>query len=330
MPNPLRIGQIGIAHNHAEGKMLAVRKHPQLFTVTGFSEENEVVLAQRGGLDCYKGLKRMTESEIIQNSDVVLVETEVHNLTKTATECIRMGRHVHIDKPASGSVEAFEALLTMAKSKKLAVQLGYMYRYNPAIRKCMELIRSGALGEIYQIDAEMSTCHSDRYRKWLGGFKGGNMYIFGSHLVDLVVWILGEPKQVHPFIKQTGYNGVYSHDNCFAVLEYEKAVAKLTTLSTEVNGWGMRRFAVMGSEGTVEIKPIELQVEMTYSLRSFAVNPYSDIKKKIEVDDVPSQNRYDEMIRDLYNSCINAGKSEYSYDHDLAVKRTLYRITGEN
>lgn len=72
----------------------------------------------------------------------------------------------------------------------------------------------------------------------------------------------------YPFIKQTGFSGVYSDDNNFAaVLEYDKTIARVTTFSVEVNGWGMRRFAVMGSLGTVEIKPIELDVKMTKSAR---------------------------------------------------------------
>ena len=37
----IRIGQIGIGHNHGEGKTLAVRKFPELFDVVGFAEENE-------------------------------------------------------------------------------------------------------------------------------------------------------------------------------------------------------------------------------------------------------------------------------------------------
>lgn len=37
----LKIGQIGIGHNHGEAKMLAVRKFPKLFEVVGYAEENE-------------------------------------------------------------------------------------------------------------------------------------------------------------------------------------------------------------------------------------------------------------------------------------------------
>ena len=261
----IKVGQIGIGHNHGEGKMLAVQKFPELFEIVGYAEENEEWVNQRGTLPCYKDLPRLSTKEIIEKSDVVLVECDVWDLTKTAQKCLDAGKHVHIDKPASGTLAEFETLLNTAKRKNLTVQMGYMYRYNFAIQKLMHMINSGELGEIYQIDAEMSTYHPKEYREWLKHFKGGSMYIFGSHLIDLVVSILGEPEKVHSFIKQTGFEGVYSDDNNFAVLEYEKALARITNLSVEVNGWGMRRFAVMGSKATVEIKPIELDVEMTKS-----------------------------------------------------------------
>ena len=326
----VKIGQIGIGHNHGEGKMLAVQKFPELFEIIGYAEENEEWIEKRGNLPCYKNLPRLSVEEIIEKSDAVLVECDVWNLTKTAKMCIDAGKHVHIDKPASGTLAEFEELLNTAKEKNLTVQMGYMYRYNFAIQKLMNMINSGELGEIYQIDAEMSTYHSKEYREWLKKFKGGSMYIFGSHLIDLVVSILGKPEKVYPFIKQTGFEGVYSDDNNFAVLEYDKAIARITNLSVEVNGWGMRRFAVMGSKGTVEIKPIELNVEMTKSTTDIASNAYQDMKEKVDIKDVPTLSRYDEMMKDFYRSVIGEKENPYSYEHELAVQKTICRVVGEN
>lgn len=326
----IKIGQIGIGHNHGEGKMLAVQKFPELFEVIGYAEENEEWVKKRGNLPCYKDLPRLSVEEILEKSDAILAECDVWDLTKIAQKCVDAGKHVHIDKPASGTLAEFEALLNRAKEKKLTVQMGYMYRYNFAIQKLMGMINSGELGEIYQIDAEMSTYHPKEYRQWLGHFKGGSMYIFGSHLIDLVVSILGEPEKVYPFIKQTGFEGVYSDDNCFAVLEYDKAIARITNLSVEVNGWGMRRFAVMGSKGTVEIKPIELDVEMYKSTTDIAANSYQTMHEKIDVQDVPALSRYDEMMKDFYKSMIGEKANPYSYEHELAVQRTLCRVVGEN
>ena len=328
--NKIKIGQIGIGHNHGEGKMLAVQKFPELFEVIGYAEENEKWVEKRGNFPCYKDLPRLSVEEIIEKSDAILVECDVWNLTKVAKMCVEAGKHVHIDKPASGTLAEFEELLNIAKEKNLTVQMGYMYRYNFAIQKLMDMINSGELGEIYQIDAEMSTYHSKEYREWLKKFKGGSMYIFGSHLIDLVVSILGKPEKVYPFIKQTGFEGVYSDDNNFAVLEYDKAIARITNLSVEVNGWGMRRFAVMGSKGTVEIKPIELNVKMTKSTTDIASNAYQDMKEKVDIKDVPTLSRYDEMMKDFYKSIIGEKENPYSYEHELAVQKTLCRVVGEN
>lgn len=73
------------------------------------------------------------------------------------------------------------------------------------------------------------------------------MYILGSHLVDLIVYILGEPNKIVPFLKHTKLDGVDFADNNLAVLEYEKALARIFVSSVEVNGWGRRQLMVSGS-----------------------------------------------------------------------------------
>ena len=327
----IKIGQIGIGHNHGEGKMLAVQKFPELFEVVGYAEENEEWVKARGNLPGYKHLPRMTEKQLLEKCDAVLVECDVWNLTSTAQRCVDAGKHVHIDKPASGTLEQFKRLIESAKEKNLTLQLGYMYRYNFAIQKLMQMIQAGELGEIYQIDAEMSTYHSPEYRTWLSRFKGGNMYIFGSHLVDLIVGILGEPKRIVPYIKQTEHLGAVSDDNCFAVLEYDKAIAKVSTLSVEVNGWAMRRFAVMGSKGTVEIKPMELPVEMRVTKLEKVKDHYCcDSSIKEQVADVPTLCRYDEMMKDFYLSIVGEKQNPFDYQREWLAQKVLTQIVGEN
>ena len=105
----IKIGQIGIGHNHGEAKMLAVRKFPELFEVVGYAEENEEWISRRGDLNGYDGLKRLSVDELIEKSDAVLVESDIWNLTKYAKMCVDAGRHIHMDKPASGTLEEYKA-----------------------------------------------------------------------------------------------------------------------------------------------------------------------------------------------------------------------------
>ena len=324
----IKIGQIGIGHNHGESKMLAVRKFPELFEVVGYAEENEEWVKKGGNLKAYEGLKRMSVQEIIEKSDAILVECDVWELTKYAKMCVEAGKHIHMDKPAGGSLKEYKELLDMAKEKNLVVQLGYMYRYNPAVKKCFKAVKNGDLGEIYSVNAEMSTFHSAEYKKWLTNFKGGIMYILGSHLVDLIVYMLGEPQKITSFLKHTGLDGVDFADNNLAVLEYEKALARIYVSSVEVNGWGRRQLMVSGSKGTINIVPLENTLTMTYADTKISTNPYEDMKETVAISDVPKNCRYDEMMQDFYDYIMGTKENPFTYEHDYLVQKVLYEITG--
>ena len=324
----IKIGQIGIGHNHGEAKMLAVRKFPERFEVIGYAEENERWIEKRGGCRGYEGLPRLSVEQVIARSNAVLIESDVWDLTAYAMRCVQAGKHIHMDKPASGTLEDYKAVLDTAKEKNLVVQLAYMYRCNPAVKECLEHIRNGDLGEIYSINAEMSTFHSPAYKKWLTNFGGGIMYILGSHLVDLIVYILGEPKKITSFMKHTGLDGVDFADNTLAVLEYEKALARIFVSSVEVNGFGRRQLVVSGSRGTVNICPLERPITMTYSDTGITDQPYEDVKLSRSFEDHTADGRYDEMMKDFYDYIIGAKQNPFSYEHDYLVQKVLSEIVG--
>ena len=324
----IKIGQIGIGHNHGHEKMRAVQKFPELFEVVGYAEESEYWMKERGNLPAYAELTRYSEEELLEKCDAILVETDVWDLTETAERCIRAGKHIHMDKPASGSLADYKRVLDMAKEKNLVVQLGYMYRYNPAILKTLEAVREGRLGEIYSINAEMSTYHPANYKKWLANFGGGIMYILGSHMVDLIVYMLGKPDKVHSFLKHTGLDGVDLEDNNLAVLEYEKALARIYISSVEVNGYGRRQFVVSGSKGTVQIQPIENPCRMWISDTEIADRTYAERKVDIPIVEDAVNARYDDMMKDFYSYIVGEKQNPFSYAHDYAVQEVLSEIVG--
>lgn len=330
MAKRIKIGQIGLGHAHGEGKMLAVRKFPELFEVVGFSEENDELVERSMGKDAYKGLRRMSEEELLSQVDAVLVECGVKGLTDVADKCIKAGKHIHLDKPTTGSVEKYTEIINMAREKGLVVQLGYMYRYNPAIMKCFEMIKNGDLGTIHTINAEMSTHHYENSKLGTARHKGGTMFIMGSHLIDLVVYLLGEPENVASFFKNTGYDGIDFEDNNLAVLEYEKAIARIYASSVEVNGWGRRQFVVCGEKGTISILPIENDVAMTFSDLEIAKSHYADMKENIDVKDIPKDSRYDTMVQDFAAYINGTLENPFTYDHEISVHKVLTQVCGEN
>ncbi len=324
----IRVGQLGIGHNHGAAKMKALRKFPNLFQVVGFAPESEEWFEKRGQNPAYEGLPRLTLEELLERCDAVLVETEVSILTESAQKCIDAGKHILMDKPASGTLADFRRLLDCAKAKNLVVQIGYMYRYNPAVLKCIDLFEKGKLGEIYSIQAQMSACDPEGYKKWLETFPGGGMYIFGSHLLDLVIRFLGRPEKVTGFFCATGKDGLESPDQSLAVLEYPKAMAQIFTSAVEVNGYGRRQFVVSGSRGTVSILPMECPCRMTYSDLDIATHHHRDFKEEVEIEELTRDQRYDLELGEFHDYITGIKENPWTYEHNFLVQEILTEIVG--
>ena len=57
----VKTAQIGIGHNNAQGKMEALRKLTDIFEIVVVAESDSQWMNTRGKLECYSGLRWMTE-----------------------------------------------------------------------------------------------------------------------------------------------------------------------------------------------------------------------------------------------------------------------------
>ena len=184
----IRIGHIGVSHDHAGPVLCCVLSHPEEFEVIGWAEKNEENYKRKIVTDpVYDTLPRMTEEELIAaHPDAMLVEGfELENL-EVALRCVENGIHVHMDKPAGADLPLFRRVLDTAKKNGVAVHMGYMYRYNNAVRYAMDRVKDGTIGEVFQVDAFMDTWHDPEKRQWMQDFPGGDMFYLGCHMVDFI------------------------------------------------------------------------------------------------------------------------------------------------
>jgi len=254
----IKIGQIGIGNDHAISKLQSWSQLSEYFNFVGLVVEDEPAFAERLDSRLVKSVKQMTEEKLLNTPGLqaVAVECNIEDSTAIALRCAERGLHMHYEKPASETLEPFKSVVETCQSKNLAIQLGYMYRVNPAIKFCDEVFRKGWLGDIFEIHAVMSRdLGGESYRRYLSKFKAGTMFIFGCHLIDIIISLLGRPNQVTPFLKATRGDGII--DNGLAVLEYPRATATIRTSNVEIDGIKHRRLIICGTKGTVELCPLE-------------------------------------------------------------------------
>lgn len=327
---PIKIGQIGTGNQHAY-KMGTLRKLTDLFEVVGFVEDDPELREKALKSSVFKGLKVMSTEDLlaVPGLQAVAVETEERVCIPPALRCIRAGKHIHLDKPCGESLPAFRELLDEAKAGDLTVQVGYMYRNNPAIQFCIKAVKEGLVGNVFDLDAAMGRYDGTGYRNLIKDYKGGIAYILACHLIDLVVSLMGEPEKITPCLRQTRSDGVL--DNCLAVFEFSgDRLATVRTSITEAQGFQRRRLKVMGDKGSIIIQPIESKGNMSGGVLQLALEEdRGGFKKGIQTVDMPPlKDRYEDQWREFAAVLNGEMVNPYTCEHDYTVHKCHLEACG--
>lgn len=317
-PKPIRVGQIGVGHGHAN-KLAVYRSSPD-YEVVGVVEPDPALRAQAQSQAAFRDCVWMNEEELLETPglQVVLVETQVRDLLTTAARCLEAGKHLHLDKPAGASLPAFAKLLQLAEQRQLLVQMGYMYRYNPAMVLLRKLLAEGALGEIFEVHTVMSKVVDARGRAAHAEFSGGMMFELGCHLIDLLVGFMGAPNRITPFSQHASSIDDRLADNMLAVFEYPRALATVKTSAMEVDGFARRHWVICGTKGTLHIQPLD-----DPSARLTLSEPHGAYAAGTHELTFPKFSRYTADAADMAKVLRGEKSSDFSYAHDLAVQTAV-------
>ncbi len=329
----IKIAQIGTSLNsHGNDIWSTLLNQTDIYEVIGyaFPENEREKFPER--VKAFDGYREMTVDEILSSPEIeaVAVETEEIYLTKYALMIAEAGKHLHMEKPGGTDLLDFERLTKILKEKKLVFSLGYMYRFNPTIKKAIEKVRRGELGEIYSVEAQMNCTHSKETREWLKNFPGGMLFFLGCHLIDIIYRIQGEPAEVIPLSCSTGKDGVNTADFGMAVFKYDSGVSFAKTCDVEHGGFSRRQLVICGEKGTVEIKPLEVMTAGPqypfYSVSSESGTADWHASK----NEVRSEifDRYDAMMRN-FAEMVRGKENPYSYDYELGLYKLILKACGK-
>jgi predicted dehydrogenase len=321
----IKIGQIGVGHAHA-GKLGVYRRSPD-YEVVGIVEPDAGLRKRAESQPAFKDLKWLTREQLLNSGGLqaVLVETHVCDLLDNAETCIAAGKHIHIDKPAGESLPHFKRILDAAAKQKLLVQMGYMYRYNPAVVLLRDFLKKGWLGEVFEVHTVMSKVVDPTSRRELAKYPGGIMFELGCHVIDLVVGILGKPNKVTTHARHVAKVDDKLLDNMLAVFDYPKATATVKSSAVEVEGFERRHLVVCGTEGTFHIQPLDnpcARIALSQARDGYKKG-YQDVR-------FPKYTRYVADAADMAKIIRGEKASDFSCDHDLSVQETLLKACGSD
>lgn len=332
----IKIAQIGAGHDHAAMAISTLKLQSDIYELIGYAVVDGDEENYQANITAYEGVNKLTVGEILNypDLDAVCIETEDRRLTEYSILAAETGLHIHMDKPGSESDADFDRLIDLVEQRDIIFQPGYMYRYNLAVIKLLSDIRTGKLGEIYSVEAQMNCFHTAEKRRWLGNYQGGMLYFLGCHLIDLVYSICGQPDEIIPLSMSVGTDGVDADDFGMAVFKYKNGVSFVKSTAVEMGGFGRRQLVVCGTKGTVELKPFEwpadengncVQMQTTGVREVFNDDWYAEgVYYK-----TAAYGRYDEMFRAFARYINGDEKNPYEYEYERQLHKLILASCGQ-
>ena len=130
MSRRLRVAVIGIGHlgsRHAE----RLRAAASFDLVAVFDQSTERAKREAARLETEAA---PSLEAAIERAEAIVVATSTPAHYPAAEAALKARRHVLVEKPITGKVSEAEALVDLARSAKLTLQVGQVERFNPALR----------------------------------------------------------------------------------------------------------------------------------------------------------------------------------------------------
>ncbi len=148
--NPLGIAVVGFGY-WGPNVVRNIVERPELCLV-GLCEQDPLraeVFSRR-----YPGPKVESDLDVLLDDprvEAVAIATPPHTHYALARRALEAGKHVLVEKPLASTVAEAQELIELAQRVGCVLMPGHTFVYSPPVNKVRELIRSGALGDVYFI-----------------------------------------------------------------------------------------------------------------------------------------------------------------------------------
>ncbi|MBQ1223356.1 MAG: Gfo/Idh/MocA family oxidoreductase [Oscillospiraceae bacterium] len=191
-------------------------------------------VARELGVPAYEDFDKMLEE---QKPDCIIVTTTDNAHAEYIVRGLDKGYEVWTEKPMCITAEQCRAILEAEKRNNRKIGVCFNMRYMNNILQIKEIIDSGVLGEIYNVNFEWllskdyTAGHSGHgasyYRRWNAYMEksGGLLLTKSTHHFDMINWLInGRPKRVSAFgrLREYGKNGTFRGERCSKCEHTEK------------------------------------------------------------------------------------------------------------
>lgn len=248
------IGCGRIGNRHAEH----INNLGNLVAVCDIDDKKLNDLGNKFGARKYTSIDELLEKE--NGVDVISICSPNGLHAEQTIAAFRAGFHVLCEKPMALSVYDCGRMIKEAEWANKRLFIVKQNRYNPPVDAVRELIQSGKLGEIYNVQLNCFWNRNPEYYNdsdWKGTKKldGGTLFTQYSHFIDLLYFLIGDIKDVKAYTSNFNHKQEMEfEDSGVVVLKFVNNA--LGTINYTVNSFNKNMegsLTIFSEKGTVKI-----------------------------------------------------------------------------
>jgi predicted dehydrogenase len=257
----LRAAVVGTGFWARTALIPSLAAHPEVEVVA--LVDPDAGAAQAAGRELPSAVLRASLEEVLAKHgpiDLVVVGAPDHAHPALVDTALAQGAAVFCEKPLANDAATAIALARLAAQAGRPATVGYSFRYNPAIQALKRDLVAGRIGTPWLIElAEHNPQfhpHGGKALNWKGdpaAARAGALYEYGSHVVDLALWLIGPIEGVSTVLSRV-LPGARLDDIATLQLTFaEPTTGVLVASWVLAGGFPGIRIRVHGSEALAEV-----------------------------------------------------------------------------
>jgi predicted dehydrogenase len=208
--------------------------------------------------------------------DVIYIATPHTLHAENALMCLAAGKHVVCEKPFTMNAREAQAVVDLAREKKLFLMEAMWSRFLPAVQEARRIIASGEIGVVRQVQADIGfVAHfPPEHRMFNPELGGGALLDVGIYPLSMAAFFLGPVSQLQA-LAELGATGV-DEQVVFSLLHAGGGTA---SCACSLRAQTPTEMTISGSLGRIRLpnrfyKPDHLIVETLDGERRVVAAPY--------------------------------------------------------
>lgn len=264
MTTPLRIGVLGMTHDHVWGNLRDLKNSTAGTLVAAADPSEDLGEKAQSEYDCPQVFDDYEEMLETVDLDAVYIFADNLSGAELTLMAAERGLHVMIEKPMASNLDGANQMLAAARKAGVSLMVNWPFAWWAQLQHAFTMAQAGEIGQLFQ--TKYRSAHAGpkelgctpHFYNWLYDAQlngAGATMDYCCYGAALARYLLGQPSRVNGTVGHCLKDYITLDDNAIIVMQWPRAIAISEASWTQIGHLTSYYAAIYGSEGTLVVEP---------------------------------------------------------------------------